>query len=264
MRQAFLTSHRKTMNEPADFSWLPNGTCLVGEYGSRAHGTDNADSDRDFHAIRVEPRDYVTGISTFDSERHSTAAEGTKSTRDDIDTTVYGLRKWAALAAAGNPNMYTLLHLPVYELLDDIGRMLLNSRDLFISKDAAHKFIGYLRPQKAAMLGERGARVQRPALVEQHSFDTKFGYHAVKLGLQGRELLSEGRLTIPFEGDDLALLRGIRAGKFTLEEVCDMTDELAADIETIAAEGTDLPEHADYAAINRLLNDMYEAAWATA
>jgi len=250
------------MTEPADFSWLPTGTCLVGEYGSRAHGTANADSDRDFHAIRVEPREFITGLSHFDSQRHSTAASGAKSSRDDTDTTVYGLRKWAGLAAAGNPNMYVLLHLPRYELLDDKGQMLLDGRDLFVSKQAAPKFIGYLRSQKAALLGERGARVQRPDIVAKHKYDTKFAYHAVKLGLQGRQLLTDGQLTIPFTGADLALLRGIRAGNYTLEDVCDMTDNLAADIHRLATGNTTFPERPDMPAINRLLNRMYEAEWA--
>ncbi|WIB65374.1 nucleotidyltransferase domain-containing protein [Curtobacterium sp. MCBD17_040] len=246
---------------PSEFSWLPTGTVLVGEYGSRAHGTGNENSDRDFHAIRVEPRAFVTGLSQFDSIRHSSAKEGHKSGPDDLDTTVYGLRKWATLAAAGNPNMYVLLHLPKYEVLNDVGRMLLNHRHLFASKAAAPKFLGYLDSQKKAMLGERGARVQRPELVAKHSFDTKFGYHMVKLGLQGLELIRTGQITIPFDGEQLTTLRGIRAGEYTLDDVVGMSDELTAQIRA-AAETSNLPDQPDYTAINRLLNNMYETSWA--
>jgi predicted nucleotidyltransferase len=247
---------------PSDFSWLPEGTALVGEYGSRAHGTDNPESDRDFHALLVEPREFVTGLSTFTNLRHSTAGAGQKSSRDDFDTTVYAIRKWARDAAAGNPNMFVLLHLPRYEYLNDVGQMLLDQRRLFVSKQAAAKFIGYLTSQKKALLGERGARVQRPDLVAKHLYDIKFAYHMVKVGLQGLELMRHGRLTIPFEGDDLTVLRGIRAGEYTLDDVIGMADNLVMQINAATEHSRIVPDRPNYDAINALLDDMYRAAWA--
>ena len=249
------------MSETVDFTWLPTGTCLVGEYGSRAHGTANEDSDRDFHGIRVEPRQFITGLSSFDHVRHSTAVQGQPSGPDDIDTTVYGLRKWALLAADGNPNVHMLPNLPEHIVRTDIGQMLLDGYPLFVTRRVIPKFHGYLGSQRHALLGERGPRVHRPELVARHSFDTKFAYHMVKVGLQGVELVRDGHMTIPFTGETRQVLLDIRAGKYALDDVLDM----AADIDDeLTREGAkaDIPDDPDWDAINRLLNNLYEASWA--
>ncbi|WIE81138.1 nucleotidyltransferase domain-containing protein [Curtobacterium sp. MCSS17_016] len=246
---------------PAGFDWLPEGTALLGEYGSRAHGTDNPESDRDFHAIRVEPPRFVTGLERFDNLRHNTAGNG-RSAADDLDTVVYGLRNWAAVAAAGNPNSYVLLHLPKYEYVSDVGQMLLDNRHLFVSKLAASKYIGYLDSQVQAMLGNRGARVQRPHLIERFGWDVKFGYHAVRVGLQGLELMRSGKITLPFEGEDLEALVGIREGRFTRDDVVKMANGLIVHIRAAAEHSRVVPDKPDYDKIHTLLHDMYQASWA--
>lgn len=248
---------------PPGFDWLPDGTALLGEYGSRAHGTDNAESDRDFQAIRVEPPRFVTGLERFENLRHNTAGSG-RSAADDLDTVVYGLRQWAQVAATGNPNSYVLLHLPKYEYVNEVGQMLLDNRHLFVSKRAASKYIGYLDSQVQAMLGHRGARVQRPYLVERWGWDVKFGYHAVRVGLQGLELMRRGRLTLPFAGEDLEALVGIREGRFTRGEVVTMAEGLIVHIRAAAAASRVVPDEPDYGRIHALLHDMYEASWASA
>ena len=66
-----------------------------------------------------------------------------------------------------------------------------------MSRLAASRYLGYLRGQKAAMTGEPGAHTNRPELVAVHGYDTKYAMHALRLGLQGIELLSTGRITLP-------------------------------------------------------------------
>ncbi len=246
---------------PSDFSWLPEGTVLVGEYGSRAHGTDNAESDRDFHAIRVEPPRFVTGLERFENLRHNTAGKG-RSAADDLDTVVFGLRQWTQVAATGNPNSYVLLHLPKYEYVNDVGQMLLDNRHLFVSKRAASKYIGYLDSQMQAMLGKRGARVQRPHLIERFGWDVKFGYHAVRVGLQGLQLMRTGELTLPFEGRELDVLIDIREGRVSRHDVVSMAEGLIVHIRVAAWANKDIPDEPDYGKIHTLLHDMYEASWA--
>ncbi|MGW8431506.1 nucleotidyltransferase domain-containing protein [Curtobacterium citreum] len=246
---------------PTGFDWLPDGTALLGEYGSRAHGTANAESDRDFHAIRVEPPRFVTGLERFENLRHNTAGNG-RSSADDLDTVVFGLRQWTQVAATGNPNSYVLLHLPEYEYVSEVGQMLLDNRDLFVSKRAASKYIGYLDSQMQAMLGNRGARVQRPHLVERFGWDVKFGYHAVRVGLQGLQLMQTGRLTLPFDGGELDMLLDIREGRVSRDDVVTICEHLIGNIRLAAWANTDIPDGPDYGRIHTLLHDMYEASWA--
>jgi hypothetical protein len=47
------------------------------------------------------------------------------------------------------------------------------------------------------MTGQPGAHTNRPELVAVHGYDTKYAMHALRLGLQGIELLSTGRITLP-------------------------------------------------------------------
>lgn len=42
-----------------------------------------------------------------------------------------------------------------------------------------------------------GAQTNRPELVAEHGYDTKFAMHALRLGAQGVELLTTGRITLP-------------------------------------------------------------------
>ena len=88
-----------------------------------------------------------------------------------------------------------------------------------MSRLAADRFLGYLRAQRAAMVGAAGAHTNRPELVARHGYDTKYAMHALRLGLQGIELLSTGRITLPVPRPDLDYLRAIRRGEVPLAEV---------------------------------------------
>jgi hypothetical protein len=52
-----------------------------------------------------------------------------------------------------------------------------------------------------------------------HGYDTKYAMHALRLGLQGVELLSTGRITLPGPEPDRTYLRSIRRGERPLDEV---------------------------------------------
>ena len=54
-----------------------------------------------------------------------------------------------------------------------------------MSRLAGGRFLGYLQAQKAGMTGAAGAHPNRPELVAEHGYDTKFAMHALRLGVQG-------------------------------------------------------------------------------
>ncbi len=91
----------------------------------------------------------------------------------------------------------------------------------FVSKLAADRFLGYLRSQKAAMVGEAGAHTNRPELVAVHGYDTKFAMHALRLGVQGVEFLTTGRISLPVPEPDLSFLRAVRRGEVEASDVID-------------------------------------------
>jgi hypothetical protein len=80
---------------------------------------------------------------------------------------------------------------------DQAGAELTANAHRFVSRLAACRYLGYLTAQKAAMTRQAGAHTNRPELVAVHGYDTKYAMHALRLGLQGIELLTTGRITLP-------------------------------------------------------------------
>jgi uncharacterized protein len=241
-------------------------TILRALVGSRVHGTNVAGSDdRDEMGVCVEPRPYVAGLKRFDQWVYRTADEGERSGPNDLDLTIYSLRKFARLAAAGNPSILTLLFVPDDAIVTQApqGRLLRQAAPMFISREAGHRFLGYLQAQREKLLGLRGNRTNRPELVEAHGYDTKFAAHMVRLGYQGGELLRTGQISLPMPGHIRDLILDIRNGRTTKEEALDIVAVLEAELKSLVGE-TDWPERADLDAVSDLLVELHESWWSQA
>lgn len=235
---------------------------LLTEYGSRAHGTHTEDSDHDLMGIYVEPMSAVLGLYHKDTIQKSTAVDGGRSMRGDTDTTLYPLRKWASLAAQGNPTVLTTLFTDGDSVQDVTmtGDWLRQDADAFISKEAGKRFLGYAKSQRDALTGMRNKRTNRPELVHKYGYDTKFAYHMVRLQLLGIELMQTGRMTLPMSPSDIAVLMAIRNGGWDKEELLAYSDMLDDWLKTeISASG--LPDRPDYDRINGLLGCIYLEEW---
>ena len=242
--------------------------------------------------IAVEPPDRVIGFTAFEQHIHRTAEERLRhnpaadqryrgrtppSQAGDLDLTVYSLRKFAKLAANGNPTVQILLFVePLFE--SPWGARLRENASLFASREAGARFLGYLQAQRERLLGQRGQlRVTRTELIERHGYDTKFAMHAVRLGYQGVEYLETGRLTLPMEaGREYCM--SVRLGDIPLPEVVDVLEDLEKQLcvltygrktlpETAAgrrdySKGTSrLPERADRQRLDQLLVEIYTGVW---
>jgi len=269
------------------------GLILRGTVGSTAHGLHLAGTDdRDEMGIAVEPPDRVIGLTAFEQHIHRTAEERLRhdpsadqrahgrtprSQAGDLDLTVYSLRKYAKLAASGNPTVQILLFVePLF--INRWGARLRENADLFASKEAGARFLGYLQAQRERLLGQRGQmRVTRTELIERHGYDTKFAMHAVRLGYQGIEYLETGRLSLPMDaGREYCM--AVRLGQVPLSEVVGVLEDLERKIcvltygqevvpESAAArrdytQGTStLPARADRQKLDELLVEIYTEAW---
>jgi hypothetical protein len=96
---------------------------------------------------------------------------------------------------------------------NEVGAELVDNAHPFVSRLDAERFLGYLNAQKAAMTGETGAHTNRPELVAVDGYDIKYAMHALRLGLQGVELLTTGRITLPVPEPHRTYLRSIRRGE---------------------------------------------------
>lgn len=160
--------------------------------------------------------------------------------------------------------MLLVLFVPDEEVVfrNQVGAELVANAHRFVSRLAAVRFLGYLQAQKAAMTGQAGAHTNRPELVAVHGYDTKYAMHAMRLGLQGIEFLTTGRITLPVPEPDRAYLRSIRHGQVPLADVLDAITN--AEIRLIELRETSaVPDQPDRAWVDDWLHRSHLDFWAS-
>lgn len=144
----------------------------------------------------------------------------------------------------------------------DLGDELRALAPAIASRQAADRFLGYLRGQRDSMLGVRGGRhTNRPELVDPYGFDTKYAMRMVRLGVQGVELLRTGRITPPLPEPWLSWCRALRRGEHAKQEALDAAADLQRQLVTLRHTAP-LPEHPDRATIDAWLISAHQRAWA--
>ena len=87
--------------------------------------------------------------------------------------------------------------------------------------------------------------------------------HALRLGLQGIELLTTGRITLPVPEPDRAYLRSIRRGEVPLAEVVDAVTGAEARL-TALRESSGVPDRPDRRWVDGWLHRSYLGFWGLA
>lgn len=168
------------------------------------HGTSiDGQDDRDEMGVCLEPAEFVTGLARVPN---GVGGNGPTVVFEQYERRTAWDRPGgvANRSGAGNPTVLLLLFVPDVEVVyrNEVGVELVDNSHRFVSRQAGDKFLGYLRGQKDAMLGRASAHTNRPELVALHGYDTKFAMHSLRLGLQGIELLTTGRITLPVPDPD--------------------------------------------------------------
>ena len=280
--------HRHSSKEARQIA--QDGLILLTEVGSTVHGTNLATADDlDLMGICLEPVDYVLGLSrvpaTFVSafggetvirhipfeqyERHTAwdrpGGLKERSGPGDVDVLVYSARKWAKLAADGNPTVLIPLFSNKLYLMTEGGHDLRKNAHRFASKTSIKRFLGYLDSQRLAMLPQghpdrKTAHTNRPELVAEFGYDTKFAAHAARLGFQGVEFATQREITLPMPSQELAIVRDIREGNVELDAVLELTASLVRSLESLLKHAP-LPDTADLPWINNWLASSYQKHW---
>jgi len=247
------------------------GTILRCQVGSGVHGTSvSGTDDRDEMGICLEPPDYVIGLRTFEQYEWHSAWERpgglrNRSGHGDLDVTIYSARKWMRLALNGNPSVLLPLFVPESEIvaMTPLGEELRGLAPVIVSRQAGHRFAGYLEAQRRGLLSHdgKGRDVTRPELIEQFGWDTKYGGHMVRLGFQGVELLETGRITLPMPESQRDLVKDIRRGRYTMGQALEIAGDLEARLRALTEEAP-LRAEPDRDAANTWLVSAYERAWA--
>lgn len=257
------------------------GTILRVQVGSGVHGTSVAgQDDRDEMGVCLEPPEYITGLARVPAgtgadertvvfeqyERHTVWDEPgglrNRSGAGDLDVIIYSARKWCRLALAGNPTVLLPLFVPDEEVMirTAAGVELVANADRFVSRLSGDRFLGYLQSQRAAMTGEIGAHTNRPELTAVHGYDTKYAMHALRLGVQGTQLLRTGQITLPIPEPSLSFLRSVRRGEIGLDEVITAIDDIAAELVSLT-NAPSLPAQPDRVWVDHWLHRWYLDHW---
>jgi uncharacterized protein len=221
---------------------LPEGTILLIEVGSTAHGTGlPGGEDHDEMGVVVETSTQVFGLSqpSMPTVMHRTQPEGSRSGPGDIDRTLHSLRRFLRLASSGNPSVLMAFWAPV-EYATDEGLALQALGAACIGRHVIPRYRGYMESQGQRLLGLRASGHGRRGgggreeLISEFGFDTKYAMHCSRLGFQCQELLTTGRLALPIEGEPAEWLLRLRKGQVPLQEWWDRTLELDRVLESLS------------------------------
>ena len=161
----------------------------------------------------------------------------------------------------GSPTVLLLLFVDGDDIVqrDTIGEELQALAPAFVNKRTGQAFLGYLDAQRRGLVGDRHATRTRE-LSERHGYDTKYAMHALRIAVQGIELVTERRITLPVPEPHRARLMAVRRGEPSLDEVVEELDRSSAALAELI-ENSDLPATPDAARVDRFLVDAYERAW---
>jgi predicted nucleotidyltransferase len=226
-------------------------------HGAKVQGTD----DMDIYGVYVEPPAIALGLEPLPHYVWSTAGNEVRNGPNDVDVTLYSLRKWAGLACKGNPTaLHFLFARPTIK--SATWTRILRHKRLFLARSCMPQFLGFADAQLKRMTGQlgRGKKGQRPELEQKFGYDVKSAMHTLRLLYECEELLSEGKITLPRPERDL-LIR-VRTGAFSMEKVLDMAKKLFLECEEAGA-NSPLPERVDRSAVSNAIADAYRQHWET-
>jgi len=90
-------------------------------------------------------------------------------------------------------------------------------------------------------------------------FDAKNMSHCVRLLMSSKNILEEGKPIVRFEGDQLDLLKNIKAGEVEYDEIMKNVNSLQKDIDVLLKK-TDIPDCADFDKLNKLYVHLNQVA----
>jgi uncharacterized protein len=227
--------------------------------GSEAHGAKLGETDdTDWYGLYIPAPKLVLGLEREEHFVFSTGGKLGGNGPSDVDVCLYTLLKWAGLAAKGNPSALHFLFVPL-EFSTEIWKRVADRPELFLAKGHVNPFLGFANDQMKRLLGQKGQKnIHRAELEEKHGYDTKYAMHVIRLYGEAKELMEDGRITLPRPNRNE--LVEIRQGKYSLSEIQQLGAQLES--EALAAQAASpLPDKINRDAISALIADVHLQYW---
>ena len=236
--------------------------------GSHLYGLATENSDVDYKGIFMPAREnaipteeQILGIRPFVPHKRQEFCEGEGA--DKVEGTFYSAKYFIELFMKGNP---TITELPfctgeAVEVKTDLAETVLAFvRDNMITRHIIGGYLGYYNSQlKAFRTGSGRHREKR--LKERHDdiskgmYDGKMASHAYRLGVQGIELFSTGKLNPKLSGEELEIAYGIKNENYELfprEEMIKIIEDVGNRLEE-TCKNSPLPHDPDFEMVNSFL-----------
>jgi predicted nucleotidyltransferase len=235
--------------------------------GSVMYGVSDDMSDMDIMGFCIPPKDMIWphlrgdipgfGKQLKRFEQYQQHHVNDPSKQREYDLTIYSIVKFFQLCMENNPNMLDSLFAPDTCVLytTRIGQMVRDARRMFLHKGCWHKFKGYAFAQLHKARGKKPEKGSKRAQIrEKYGWDVKFGYHVVRLMLEGEQILQEGDMDTQKHREHL---KAIRRGDVTQAEVEQWFADKEKGMEKLYDEST-LRYAPDQQAIKQLLLQCLE------
>ena len=229
--------------------------------GSELHGAKVGQTDdTDLYGVYIESPEHALGLTPREHFVWSTAGDDRRNGPDDVDVTLYSLRKWAGMAAKGNATALHFLFADSKEVAPRTWCKIQESREVFFSRNSARQFLDFADAQFKRLTGEkrRGKKGQRPEYIGKFGYNTKAAMHGLRLLYECLELMQHGRITLPRPEKDLLI--EVRSGSWRLERVLQHAQRMFKEVED-AAKKSPLPDTVDRTAISRLVAQAHLEFW---
>ncbi len=233
---------------------FPDNMVLLGYRGSVAHNMydPNSIDDIDLMGVYMAPVDHYIGINR--------TRQTLEKFVDQWDVVNYEFMKFVDLLLKSNPNVLSLLWIKDdhYIKKDTYGAMLIENRDLFVSKEVYKTHVGYALSQMKRMtsnnkyFGYMGSK--RKKIVDAFGYDSKMASHTIRLLRMGIEFLADGKMTVSRDEDRGELL-DIKLGKWSKASVIEEANRLLVVAEE-AVKKSALPDEQNVVEINKLVSSI--------
>jgi len=239
---------KKSLIYPPKF--VSDNICYETIMGSVAYGVSSDDSDIDIYGWCIPPKEvifpHLNGeIIGFGRQKKSFEQFQQSHIKDDsnknkpkeYDITIYNIVKYFNLCMENNPNMIDSLFVDREHVIyiNKIGEMIREKRRIFLHKGCWFKLKGYAYSQLHKIKNGRNAEGKRKDIIEKYGYDTKFGYHVVRLLGQCEQILIEGDLDLKRNNEHL---KAIRRGEVSLEDIERWFSEKEKQLEKVYNEST--------------------------
>jgi len=256
-------------------AFIPSNTMYLSIMGSHAYGVADTSvkdkiADYDHIGFCIPPKNlifpnldgYVPGFGEdkkFEEKQlwgewiqHHVLDE---SARKEYDFTIYSIVKFFELLRQNNPNIIDTLYAPINCVVHttNVGTMVRDNRQLFLSKLAWKKYRGYAQKQLHKMESKEaeGSRVE---IIEKFGYDVKFAYNIVRLLDEAEQILMTGDINLQQAREQM---KAIRRGDWTPEEIRQwyMSKEKSLEAAYVSCK---LPERPDETKVRKLLLECLE------